>query len=85
MLKIEKLQEALEATRGKGNTAHLLKSVQGTDVDLLVDTECTRDILGHANVVSLKSYSHDRAFVLDNNVVHDAINEALELIARLRK
>jgi hypothetical protein len=85
MLKIEKLQEALEATRGRGNTTHLLKSVQGTNVDLLVDTECTREILGHTNVVSFKSYSPDRAFVLDNNVIQDAINEALELIARLRK
>ena len=86
MLIIEKLQEAMDATRCKGNTTFLLESSLGTDTQVVFESAFTADLFvkeGYTNARHLGNYDKTKAFALDNSVVYVAIREALELIGRI--
>jgi hypothetical protein len=86
MLMIEKLKEAMEATRCKGNTTFLLESSLGTDTQVIMDSQCTADLFsrdGYKNAKCLRNFNKSKAFALDNSVVMVAVEEALEYIERL--
>jgi hypothetical protein len=86
-LKISKIKKAIEDTRGNGNTMFLTHAVQFSVADMVVMSETEKRFYnkhGFQNLVRLDEIATDRPFVLDNGVVFEAINEALELIERLR-
>jgi len=83
MLMIKRLQEAMESTRCKGNTTFLLESSLGTDTQVIMNSQYTADMFyrdGYKNSRCLRNFDRTKAFALDNSVVMEAIQEALEYI-----
>lgn len=87
-MKAHDIVEAIEKTRGNGNTGFLLYATQFTNVDFVVESKWVRDSFrekGFHNIITLDEVSEDRPFVLDHGVIHAALNEAIECIDRLKK